>query len=119
MTVSPEHPQPSSPEDLNRQTVAQRAVDAAIWGMPIVSVNAMRRAFFRDARANYDDVVFWSKPSDWKNQTTTPNASARYIYFNFNTKERASRGGNTARGRSRIVRDAARCMAGAAGRRWP
>jgi len=24
---------------------------------------------------------------DWKNQTTTPNASARYVYFNFNTKD--------------------------------
>ena len=43
--------------------------------------------FFRDARANYNDVVLWSKPSDWKNQTTTPNASVRYVYFNFNTRE--------------------------------
>ena len=55
--------------------------------MPIVSVYAMRQAFFRDAKANYNDIVFWSKPSDWKNQTTTPNASALYVYFNFNTKE--------------------------------
>ena len=87
VTVSPALAQVSSPEDLNRQIVEQRAVDAAIWGMPIVSVNAMRQAFLRDAKANYNDVVFWSKPSDWKNQTTTPNASARYVYFNFNTKE--------------------------------
>jgi hypothetical protein len=72
--------------ELNRQTLEQRAITAAIWGMPIVSVEAMRQAFFRDAKANYNDVVFWSKPSDWKNQTTTPNASARYVYFNFNTK---------------------------------
>ena len=49
----------------------QRAVTAAIWGIPIVSMNAMRQAFFRDAKANYNDVVFWSKPSDWKNQMTT------------------------------------------------
>jgi hypothetical protein len=69
------------------QSLEQRAVIAAIWGMPIVSVYAMRQAFFRDAKASYDDVVFWSKPSDWKNQTTTPNASARYVYFNFNTKD--------------------------------
>ena len=26
---------------------------------------------------------------DWKNQTTTPNASARYVYFNFNTTDRS------------------------------
>ena len=73
--------------ELNRQTLEQRAVTAAIWGIPMVSVDAMRQAFFRDAKANYNDVVFWSKPSDWRNQTTTPNASARYVYFNFNTKE--------------------------------
>jgi hypothetical protein len=55
--------------------------------MPIVSVDAMRQAFFRDAKANYNDIVFWSKPSDWQNQTTTPNASSLYGYFNFNTKD--------------------------------
>ena len=73
-------------EELHRRTLERRAVEAAIWGMPIVSVHAMREAFFRDAKANYNDIVFWSKPSDWQNQTTTPNASARYVYFNFNTQ---------------------------------
>lgn len=63
------------------------AVKAALWGTPIVSVDAMRQAFFRDAGAKYNDIVYWSKPSDWKNQTTTPNASTNYVYFNFNTKD--------------------------------
>ncbi|MCP3413936.1 DUF1254 domain-containing protein [Bradyrhizobium brasilense] len=84
-TIVPAFAQPS--ERLNRQTLEQRAAAAAIWGMPIVSVYAMRQAFFRDAKANYNDIVFWSKPSDWRNQTTTPNASARYVYFNFNTND--------------------------------
>jgi len=75
-----------SSEELHRRTLERRAVEAAIWGMPIVSVHAMREAFFRDAKAKYNDIVFWSKPSDWQNQTTTPNASARYVYFNFNTQ---------------------------------
>jgi hypothetical protein len=65
----------------------RRAVEAAIWGAPIVSVDAMRQAFFRDAKARYGDVVYWSRPSDWRNQTTTPNASSLYVYFNFNTKD--------------------------------
>jgi hypothetical protein len=73
-----------SSEDLHRRTLERRAVEAAIWGMPIVSVHAMREAFFHGAKAKYNDIVFWSKPSDWQNQTTTPNASARYVYFNFN-----------------------------------
>ncbi|MFD1554995.1 DUF1254 domain-containing protein [Paraburkholderia silviterrae] len=63
------------------------AYEAAVWGMPIVSVDAMREAFFRDAGARYDDVVYWSRPADWKNQTTTPNSSVLYVYFNYNLKD--------------------------------
>jgi hypothetical protein len=55
--------------------------------MPIVSVDAMREAFFRDAGAKYGDILYFSKPADWKFQTTTPNASSLYVYFNFNTKD--------------------------------
>ncbi len=67
-------------------TIEQKAMKAAIWGTPIVSVDAMRRAYFRDAHARYNDVVYWSKPADWKNQTTTPNATSNYVYFNVNLK---------------------------------
>jgi hypothetical protein len=87
VSITPVVAQIPRPEDLKHQILQQRAVTAAIWGMPIVSMNAMRQAFFRDAKANYNDIVFWSKPSDWKNQTTTPNTSTLYVYFNFNTKE--------------------------------
>lgn len=73
-------------EDLARRTIERRAVEAAIWGMPLVSVDAMREALFRDAGAQYNDVLYWSKPSDWKFQFTTPNASTHYVYFNFNLK---------------------------------
>jgi len=73
-------------QELLRQSIARRAIEGAIWGMPIVSVHAMREAFFRDAGAKYGDIIYWSKPSDWKNQLTTPNASSLYVYFNFNTK---------------------------------
>ncbi len=65
----------------------RRGVEVAIWGMPIVSVDAMRQAFFRDAKASYGDIVYWSKPSDAKFQFATPNASSYYVYFNFNTRE--------------------------------
>lgn len=58
VSMTPVVAQTSKPEDLNRRILEQRAVDAAIWGMPIVSVNAMRQAFFRDAGAHYNDIVF-------------------------------------------------------------
>ena len=79
--------QTSGTQKIDSQTLQRRAVDAAIWGMPIVAMNGMRQAFFRDAKANYGDVVYWSKPSDWKFQIPTPNVSVRYVYFNCNTRD--------------------------------
>ena len=76
-----------SAEDLARRTVERRAVEAAIWGMPLVNTDAMRQAYFRDAGANYNDICFFSKPADWRYQVTTPNASTNYVYFNFNLKD--------------------------------
>ena len=76
-----------SPEDLTRRSIERRAVEAAIWGMPLVNFDAMRQAYFRDAGAKYNDVMYWSKPSDWKNQTTTPNHSTNYVLFFMNLKD--------------------------------
>lgn len=64
----------------------RRAVEAALWGMPIVSFDAMRQAYFRDAGAQYNDIVYWSRPSDHLNQTTTPNSTSHYVYANVNLK---------------------------------
>ncbi len=66
--------------------VYSRAVESAIWGMPIVAFDAMRQAFLRDAGAKYNDIVYWSKQADWKFQITTPNASSWYVYIAINTK---------------------------------
>ena len=53
-----------SAEELTSRTLSRRAVDAAIWGMPIVSFDAMRQGFFRDAKASYGDIMYWSLPSN-------------------------------------------------------
>lgn len=76
-----------SAEQLTRQTIERRAVEAAIWGMPIVAMDAMRQAFLRDAGATYGDIAYWSKPADWKLRVTTPNASSLYVYLNYNLKD--------------------------------
>jgi hypothetical protein len=78
--------EPSAAE-LAHRTVQRRAVEAAIWGTPIVSTAAMRQSYFRDANAEYGDILYWSKPADWRFQFTTPNASSRYVYFNYNLKD--------------------------------
>jgi len=63
-----------------------RAVEAAIWGMPIVSVDAMRQAFLKTG-ATYGDILYLSKPADWRLQIATPNSSSLYVYFNYNLKD--------------------------------
>jgi hypothetical protein len=63
----------------------RRATEAILWGMPLVKFDSLRQAFFRDAKASYGDIAYWSKRADCNVQWPAPTASA-YIYFNFNTK---------------------------------
>ena len=56
-------------EELASRTIYRSAVDAVIWGAPAVTLDMMRQAYFRDAKANYNDIVWWPKGSDWKNQS--------------------------------------------------
>lgn len=72
-----------TPCELAERKLHRRAVEAATWGMPLVSVDAMRNAFF-SAGAKYGDILYFSRPADWRFQTTTPNASSLYVYLNFN-----------------------------------
>lgn len=76
-----------SSEDLMRRTVERRAVEAAVWGMPLVNFDAMRQAYFRDASATYNDILYFSRPADWKFQTTTPNNSTSYVMFFVHLKD--------------------------------
>lgn len=71
--------------DLTRSYQNGRAVDAAIWGMLIVNFDVMRQAFFRDANAAYGDIIFWSRPANWKLQCLTPNTSVRYVFSFINS----------------------------------
>jgi hypothetical protein len=82
------HAQSFSSEELNRRMLERRAVEAVIWGMPIVSLDALRQAYLRDGKANYGDIIWWPKGNAWKNQSLTPNTSLRYLYVFCNTKER-------------------------------
>ena len=73
--------------ELNRRTVERRAVDAVIWGLPLVGEDAVKQAAFRDGKASYNDIVWWPKGGSWKNQSPTPNVNTRYMYFFINTKQ--------------------------------
>jgi len=75
-------------DDLAQRAVERRAVEAAIWCMPAVNFDLMYQAMVRDAKAGEgsNKIVYWSKLSDWKNQTRTPNPDAVYFMPFFDTK---------------------------------
>lgn len=87
LSATAQNTTPLTSEELASRTVYRRAVDAAIWGIPIVSLDAMRQAYFRDAKAKYNDIIWWPKGSGWKNQSLTVNTSVRYMYFFCNTRD--------------------------------
>jgi hypothetical protein len=71
----------------SERTLDRDALEAVVWGMPIVSVDAMRQAFLRDAGGKYGDIVFLSRPADWRFQLTTPNASTHYAVIPYHLKD--------------------------------
>jgi hypothetical protein len=73
--------------DHGNPTLYRRAVEAVIWGMPAVNYDLMLQAMLAHTQAKENEVVYWSTPSDWKNQTLTPNPDAIYFMIFFNTKD--------------------------------
>jgi hypothetical protein len=68
-----------SAAQINERTLHRRAVEAVNWGMPAVNYQRMLDAAIANgARAN--QIVYWSRPVNWKDQTLTPNPDT--IYFN-------------------------------------
>jgi len=76
-----------TPEELASRTVYRRGVDAVIWGVPAVNLDMMRQAYFRDAKASYNDIVWWPKGAGWQNQSLDVDTSVRYLFIFSNTKK--------------------------------
>lgn len=47
--------------EMDRQTIERRAVDAFIWGLPLVSEDTVKQAAFHEGKATYNDIVWWQK----------------------------------------------------------
>ena len=76
-----------SPEELNRRNIERRAVEAVIWGMPAVNYDLMLQEMLIKTPGKVNQILYWSRPLDWKNQTLTPNPDAIYFMAFFNTKD--------------------------------
>ncbi len=75
-----------TPAQLAERALHRRAVEAVIWGMPAVNFDLMNQAMLK-AKGAPNQIVYWSRPLDWKNQTLTPNPDTIYFMPFFNTKD--------------------------------
>jgi hypothetical protein len=81
------HTQNLTADDLARRTVERRAIEAVVWGMPAVNYDLMYQAMARETKGTFNQIVYWSRLPDWKNQTLTPNPDSIYIMPFYNTKD--------------------------------
>jgi hypothetical protein len=79
--------QPLSPNELATRNIERRAVEAMIWGMPAVNTDLMLQAMLKSTKAKVNEVVYWSRPVNWKNQTLTPNPDSIYFMSFWNVKD--------------------------------
>ena len=75
-----------SRQEVSNRAVHRRAVEAVIWGMPAVNYERMLQAAI-DNGAKLNQVVYWSRPVNSKNQTLTPNPDTIYLNPFFDTSK--------------------------------
>ena len=66
-------------EGIAERVVRGRALDAVVWGMPVVNFELMYQAMVRETWGEFNQIVYWSGLPDWKNQTLTPNPDSIYL----------------------------------------
>jgi hypothetical protein len=76
-----------TPEQLTQRTIERRAIEAMNWGMSAVNTDLMLQEMLNKTSGKVNQIVFWSRPLDWRNQTLTPNPDAIYLMMFFNTKD--------------------------------
>jgi hypothetical protein len=76
-----------NPSQLAERMFKRRAVEAVIWGMPAVNYDLMLQEMLSETGGKVNQVLYWGRPLDSKNQTLTPNPDAIYFMAFFNTKE--------------------------------
>src|SRR5262245_528411 len=86
-TVASAHAQNPSADDLARRHIERRGIEAVIWGMAAVNTDLMRQEMLTKTDGKVNQIIYWGRPLDWRNQTLTPNPDAIYFMAFFNTKE--------------------------------
>ena len=76
-----------SAKDLTHRAIERRAVETVIWGMPAVNYDLMLQEMLAKTAGRVNQVVYWGRPLDARNQTLTPNPDAIYFMAFSNTKD--------------------------------
>jgi hypothetical protein len=72
---------------LSDEQFVWRAVEAMIWGMPAVNLELMFQASRQSVNGQANQITYWSRLLDWKNQTLTPNSDVVYLQPFYNTRD--------------------------------
>ncbi len=78
---------PAFAQQPNEKMLHRRAVEAAIWGMPAVSMRSAINATRRDIGGDWNDVVYFSKPMVSRHGFLTANNQVPYVISSINTKD--------------------------------
>ena len=87
IAIAPANAQTLSSDDLARRNIERRAVEAAIWGMPAVNYDLMLQEMLSKTPGKVNQVIYWGRPLDWKNQTLTPNPDTLYFMAFLDTQD--------------------------------
>ena len=99
--------------ELSERSIYRRAVEAAIWGIAAVNYRLMYQEMVDKAKGGFNQIVYWSRLLDWKNQTLTPNPDVIYLMPFFNTRDVGPVVlEDSARGRWRLQRQRHELLAG-------
>jgi hypothetical protein len=69
------------------RAIERRAVEVANWGMSAVNTDLMRQEMLGKTQGKINQVLYWSRPADAKNQTLTPNPDSIYFMVFYDTKD--------------------------------
>jgi hypothetical protein len=86
-TSQPSFAQAPTPSQLAQRNIERRAVEAAIWGMPAVNYDLMLQQMLTKTAGKVNQMIYWGRPLDWRNQTLTPNPDTLYFMAFFNTRD--------------------------------
>jgi hypothetical protein len=76
----------SRAESVVERHIHRSAVQGVIWGIAAVNYDLMLQEMLAKTSAKQNEVVYWSRPMNWKNQTLTPNPDALYFMIFFDTR---------------------------------